>query len=83
MGRYNIGRLGVYPRTYGGTRSSDPKIVTVMGLSPHIRGNAYLAPDFENGVGSIPAHTGERLQKRDVCVSTWVYPRTYGGTPPN
>ena len=56
----------VYPRVYGGTRSSLFSIVTFNGLSPRVRGNPKERISYFLGDGSIPACTGEpKHLKRD------------------
>ena len=53
--------FGVYPRTYGGTAGIHRRGNRVLGLSPHIRGNAVNDRPYTQTAGSIPAHTGERM----------------------
>ena len=72
----------VYPRTYGGTSLLCLCFCTHVGLSPHIRGNVYSENHDSSHLGSIPAHTGERLDLAACGSYHWVYPRTYGGTNP-
>ena len=72
--------LKVYPRTYGGTMSCMQNISSIMGLSPHIRGNPGLCIGTFIGTGSIPAHTGEPSNDYPADGRSGVYPRTYGGT---
>ena len=53
----------------------------VKGLSPHIRGNEGALAIGIGVIGSIPAHTGERIGVASAASFGRVYPRTYGGTP--
>ena len=74
--------VGVYPRTYGGTSELIKCAISVVGLSPHIRGNGFDHDEHGITGGSIPAHTGERAGPWRLRSHIWVYPRTYGGTLP-
>ena len=59
----------VYPRTYGGTPLYQFYPRYLMGLSPHIRGNAARVWAIPWSRGSIPAHTGERQSSRSRFVA--------------
>ena len=56
------------------------KTITGMGLSPRLRGNARLAFETPQHVGSIPALAGERLHVTRRGKNQRVYPRACGGT---
>ena len=75
-------RPTVYPRTGGGTCTTDPHRGGAGGLSPHGRGN----PDRRSGRPrrrrSIPARAGEPSGLRRRAGDRGVYPRTGGGTSP-
>ncbi len=77
-------RLGldrrVYPRVYGGTKRISRIAVTSPGLSPRVRGNHRGRRGRDLSGRSIPACTGEPLQKAEYSLFLSVYPRVYGGT---
>ena len=71
---------GVYPRMYGETYRKRRRCRSPTGLSPHVRGNRYVAGAPVDGRGSIPACTGKPINfSRSIMAST-VYPRMYGET---
>ncbi len=70
----------VYPRVYGGTRIEKALERTLLGLSPRVRGNLFVAHGRRFHVRSIPACTGEPAMPTTVVFLSWVYPRVYGGT---
>ena len=73
-------RSRVYPRVYGGTRSSLIHPSFRNGLSPRVRGNPLRTWTYRNGRRSIPACTGEPGPHRLTQHAGAVYPRVYGGT---
>ena len=73
-------RPGVYPRTHGGTPAPLTGSQERQGLSPHTRGNRIRELRGGDGVGSIPAHTGEPPGLPRSGIGSRVYPRTHGGT---
>ena len=60
---------------------SDSHSCTILGLSPHTRGNRDQRRETDFGPRSIPAHTGEPDEAAVPGIGTGVYPRTHGGTP--
>ncbi len=70
----------VYPRVYGGTFERWSQRAQDFGLSPRVRGNRSLSPEFKFLCGSIPACTGEPERPRGRRGRCGVYPRVYGGT---
>ena len=71
----------VYPRAYGGTGSTLPQCLSLIGLSPRLRGNR-ARPAVPPGIHrSIPAPTGEPPVGHVCAEQQGVYPRAYGGTP--
>ena len=70
----------VYPRTCGGTSSSQVHLLLSEGLSPHVRGNRAPVPARKFIVGSIPARAGEPRTAAAWRSLMRVYPRTCGGT---
>ena len=73
-------RRWVYPRTCGGTIACKACRRQAPGLSPHMRGNPARRDCSSSLPGSIPAHAGEPLSPMTAIRSSWVYPRTCGGT---
>ena len=70
----------VYPRACGGTDRVQQFAPDALGLSPRLRGNDDVNPNFNTFRGSIPALAGERwLMGASLC-AIWVYPRACGGT---
>ena len=73
---------GVYPRACGGTGEVIDMIGLLVGLSPRLRGNAPIWPEYEFPMRSIPALAGERFFEGGEPTHYKVYPRACGGTPP-
>ena len=74
-------QLKVYPRAYGGTRSSSDLPRNTTGLSPRVRGNLDFGEPHALPHRSIPARTGEPSAFTVTGRARRVYPRAYGGTP--
>ena len=72
----------VYPRTCGGTTWAGLMRMATGGLSPHVRGNRFLCANARTWTGSIPARAGEPRDLLSPPCTSWVYPRTCGGTIP-
>ena len=70
----------VYPRMYGETHDSTVSPATLVGLSPHVRGNQGMVGAFVPAVGSIPACTGKPDLAEEAATPLGVYPRMYGET---
>ena len=70
----------VYPRVCGGTFASLPRIASMVGLSPRVRGNHRKRRAEQWRKGSIPACAGEPPASSAVPTRRWVYPRVCGGT---
>ena len=70
----------VYPRTYGGTGVTQYRVLGLVGLSPHVRGNPDHVLHTPERRRSIPARTGEPGFSSARFELGRVYPRTYGGT---
>ena len=70
----------VYPRACGGTPDRWLSDRDVEGLSPRLRGNGWVEPNWPAFVGSIPALAGERGARDTVLRVAGVYPRACGGT---
>ena len=70
----------VYPRTCGGTATCISSTEPRSGLSPHVRGNRGQRPRGDRPARSIPARAGEPRHSGASAPSSWVYPRTCGGT---
>ena len=71
---------GVYPRSRGGTALLNDQGEHVGGLSPLARGNPKAHGGAQPPTGSIPARAGEPRRPAIPSASTWVYPRSRGGT---
>ena len=76
------GRLvtGVYPRGCGGTQPLPVMRRPVIGLSPRVRGNPFVAGGDPRHPRSIPAGAGEPSPRPPVAGRCRVYPRGCGGT---
>ena len=74
---------GVYPRTGGGTVMIRSVMSSLLGLSPHGRGNRGPCRLTRARPGSIPARAGEPPSPTGRPPSSRVYPRTGGGTSPH
>ena len=75
-----LASAGVYPRACGATQHNVDWIQAAAGLSPRMRGN-QLSLDAENPeLGSIPAHAGQPMTRREKQNSSRVYPRACGAT---
>ena len=74
------GRNGVYPRACGGTGVSSGAGVSIVGLSPRLRGNRTAGRIRSGSCGSIPAPAGEPGRASRYSRSFPVYPRACGGT---
>ena len=75
-----LGQGWVYPRVCGGTGRRACRICLLIGLSPRVRGNLPVEPDYTAAYRSIPACAGE---PNSIACSKWrraVYPRVCGGT---
>ena len=70
----------VYPRVCGGTATRRPLSVSIMGLSPRVRGNHRDAQPHRSQVRSIPACAGEPVAGLSSGFQPEVYPRVCGGT---
>ena len=70
----------VYPRVCGGTAIPLVLVVSVLGLSPRVRGNRSNRRNQDVASGSIPACAGEPTSYGAGDVGTSVYPRVCGGT---
>ena len=69
-----------HPRTYGGTYTKTPESQSVMGTSPHLRGNRADCVDIPDTRRDIPAPTGEPDKVGRTADPATGHPRTYGGT---
>ena len=72
--------IQVYPRMCGGTFRSCPMSASVLGLSPHVRGNQHRRREADRRHGSIPACAGEPSSRQRRRGEAGVYPRMCGGT---
>ena len=70
----------VYPRVYGGTKILLDYAKRGGGLSPRVRGNLGIRGHGCPSCGSIPACTGEPVERSQTRPLGRVYPRVYGGT---
>ena len=70
----------VYPRVCGGTRARFWAILSIVGLSPRVRGNPSPGPAVGATTGSIPACAGEPIMPPAPVTAGRVYPRVCGGT---
>ena len=70
----------VYPRMCGGTCILEGAPFELAGLSPHVRGNLFLAMTRTGHHGSIPACAGEPVFRVLTTRIPQVYPRMCGGT---
>ena len=70
----------VYPRVCGGTRCSTIYHLTIVGLSPRMRGNPAAVTLLCVAIGSIPAYAGEPPSPIFDPAPVQVYPRVCGGT---
>ncbi len=66
----------------GGTSCDSGPQSTMMGLSPHARGNRYAGDCSELRVGPIPACAGEPKWDKSQAIAIRAYPRMRGGTTP-
>ena len=71
---------GAYPRTSGATCRLSALIVTLLGLSPHERGNLRMSPDSSALSGPIPARAGQPACATRRAKRSRAYPRTSGAT---
>ena len=71
-----------YPRSRGGTCTSNCRSEIVLGLSPLARGNQRAPLEFRRGRGPIPARAGEPGVHGESCAGDRAYPRSRGGTVP-
>ena len=71
---------GVYPRACGETFGEAERGKTGAGLSPRMRGNRLVPPEYQTNKGSIPAHAGKPLFVTFNFSQCWVYPRACGET---
>ena len=69
-----------YPRMRGGTPLHQTSTVSIVGLSPHARGNHTEAACYVASVGPIPACAGEPFPRLRRPAAPWAYPRMRGGT---
>ena len=72
--------ITVYPRVCGGTASKKGLALSLMGLSPRVRGNHVNHVPGRNVVRSIPACAGEPPAGPGSPCPSRVYPRVCGGT---
>ena len=72
----------VYPRVCGGTLSGVSLTLSVIGLSPRVRGNPRRIWRLTTFAGSIPACAGEPQSRTQNPAGRQVYPRVCGGTSP-
>ena len=72
----------VYPRVCGGTVLDILQPRVERGLSPRMRGNRRWQTHTGSCTGSIPAYAGEPGFVCAMSISSKVYPRVCGGTPP-
>ena len=54
--------------------------MSILGLSPRVRGNPLASHLRERASGSIPACAGEPIHLCGECTVSRVYPRVCGGT---
>ena len=69
-----------YPRSCGGTRGLLRPVLTLLGLSPLVRGNPDGAGEREPPPGTIPARAGEPKSQCAGFSKAGDYPRSCGGT---
>ena len=69
-----------HPRTYGGTALAAQQADSVLGTSPHLRGNPLRSPYRHRPARDIPAPTGEPIRPGVPVHGREGHPRTYGGT---
>ncbi len=75
------GPLGrAYPRACGGTMNALQSEISVLGLSPRVRGNQHRRERFGNRQGPIPARAGEPSARTGRRERQRAYPRACGGT---
>ena len=72
--------MSVYPRTRGATCCSRAFLASLLGLSPHARGNLVRRGVLRQCPRSIPARAGQPLTYEDTASLNTVYPRTRGAT---
>ena len=72
------GKAQVYPRVYGAAYRKGLEIVECHGLSPRVRGSPVWNASAGTGDGSIPACTGQPIQRCLSLLTSRVYPRVYG-----
>ena len=70
----------VYPRVCGGTMHARPLTLSLLGLSPRVRGNRRRRTSSVPLAGSIPACAGEPVRSIRGGGKRAVYPRVCGGT---
>ncbi len=70
-----------YPRMGGGTRISSRSLGSLLGLSPHGRGNRRESSRSQPRLGPIPAWAGEPGPAGAGWAAKGAYPRMGGGTP--
>jgi len=70
----------VYPRGCGGTIRTVTKTITVVGLSPRMRGHRDEVDLFRQNPRSIPADAGAPRHRQQRALLRKVYPRGCGGT---
>ncbi len=70
----------VYPRPCGETRVASSSAISMLGLSPPMRGNPQPPVERAQLNGSIPAHAGKPVRRRAGSVPATVYPRPCGET---
>ena len=80
VGRIRSPSCEVYPRAYGGTIFTIGMTISLIGLSPCVRGNLPIVKIIVTLIRSIPVRTGEPGINTSLKVIIKVYPRAYGGT---
>ncbi len=72
----------VYPRVCGGTILTSLLVLSMLGLSPRVRGNPSPICPTSCRTRSIPACAGEPIARSRIRRVLAVYPRVCGGTAP-
>ena len=78
--RQTLQALRAYPRSRGGTKTTQYLPLRVQGLSPLARGNHVQHARDAGPVGPIPARAGEPATPRKSPTPRRAYPRSRGGT---
>ncbi len=80
--QFQVFQFQVYPHVYGGNVNRSTTVVTVLGLSPCVRGKPFAFDPAAAGSGSIPMCTGETSYTMATEYLEGVYPHVYGGNDP-